>query len=807
MEVTTDKDSKAWQFFWAVTAHPVIILVSGLLIVVGFAWFVPTLEKDTRADAFIPDDHPALVFNNRTEDIFGLGDPMVLAIINDDKHGIFNPHTLALIEWLSQELEHIDNIDPERITSIATQNNIVGTEEGMEITPFFEQAPVTLIDAQAVRASVMGFPLYVGTLVSEDGTGALIIAELIDQTDAQPAYEALLELIERAPIAGKETIHVAGEGAVAGHFGDYIDTDAARLNPISFLVITVLCFIAFRTLRGALVPNVVVLATLAFAIGLMACVGTQYFVITNALPVVLIGIAVADSIHILTEYYEQAARHPNLSSRELSVTAMVRIWRAITLTTVTTIAGFFGLAIASIMPPMMYFGLYAAAGVAMAWLFSLTVVPAILTLLNRQSSPAYIVNLDITVENKGALTTSTDGQVDSFGKAVSTLGILATRFPHAITLGGIALIIAGLHGGSKIVLDETLIRGFDENEPIVIADTAINKAFAGTTFFDIMIETPEIEGLFIPENLEKMAELQRYMETHPDVGGTKSIVDYLKQMNRAINADQDGTYRLPEQLNLIAQYFLLYSATGDPTDFDEVIDYDYRLANIRVYLKTDRYTTVKKVIEYFDAYATTKFDSPEIAAFAAGRANVKYHWMKRIGQGHFLSISVALSLVLIMAAISFRSFAAGVFCLTPILVTVLGVYAYMGYTGLWLSVSSSMFAAIAIGLGVDFSIHTVASLQTVIKQGGDAGDLSLISIYNTTGRALLFNFLALALGFGTLMLSKIVILREFGSTVALAVTLSFLISLTLLPALAKLIKPRFLGYHTSVVQHEAMSRE
>lgn len=804
MAVPTDKNSKAWRFFWAVTAHPGLVVLLGALVIVGFAWFIPTLEKDTRADAFIPSDHPALVFNNRTEDIFGLGDPMVLAIINDGPYGIYNPHTLALIAWLSQQLEHIDNIDPDRITSIATENNIIGTEEGMEITPFFDQAPTTLADAQVVKTSVMGFPLYVGSLVAEDGSGALIVAELVDQTAAQPVYEALLDLVERAPVGANETVHVAGEGAIAGYFGHYIDADAARLNPISSLVITVLCFIAFRTIRGALVPNVVVLATLAFAIGLMAAVGTKYFVITNALPVVLIGIAVADSIHILTEYYEQAARHPELSARELSVTAMVRIWRAITLTSVTTIAGFIGLAIATIMPPMMYFGLYAAAGVAMAWLFSLTIVPAILTLLSRQCSPAYR-NGASSIE---ADLSSSDGtEVDGFGKAVNSLGMVATRFPRLVIAIAIALIIAGLHGGSKITLDETLIRGFDKKEPIVLADAAINKAFSGTTFFDIMVETPEIEGLFNPENLQKIADLQEFMAAHPDVGGTTSIVDYLKQMNRAINANRDEAYRLPGGVDLTAQYFLLYSATGDPTDFDNVIDYDYRLANIRVYLKTDRYSTVKKVIEYFEDYATTSFDSPAIAAFATGRANVKYHWMKRIGQGHFLSISVALSLVFMMAAISFRSMAAGLFCLAPILVTVLSIYAYMGYTGIWLSVSSSMFAAIAIGLGVDFSIHTVASLQSTIKQEADTGDLPLTAIYNTTGRALLFNFLALALGFGTLMLSKTGILREFGSTVALAVALSFIISLTLLPALAKIFRPGFLGYSRLAVQYRADSLE
>ncbi len=101
-------------------------------------------------------------------------------------------------------------------------------------------------------------------------------------------------------------IYVAGEGAVSGYMGAYIDSDATRLNPIAGLIITIVLFIAFRTWRATIIPNVVVLGTVASALGVMAAFGVPFFVITNALPVVLIGIAVADSIHIFSQYYEEA---------------------------------------------------------------------------------------------------------------------------------------------------------------------------------------------------------------------------------------------------------------------------------------------------------------------------------------------------------------------------------------------------------------------------------------------------------------------------------------------------------------------
>lgn len=781
----------AQRFFLAVTAHPKSVIAGSLLTIAVFLAFLPSLEKDISSDAFMSKGHPALVFRNKTRDIFGLGDPMVIALVNKGENGVFNPASLALLQWLSLELESIDNIDPEGIKSLATENNIVGSQGGMEIEPFLEPIPASLTEARAIKNAVMKFPLYVGSLVAEDGSGTLIVAELIDETLAQQTYRDLLKLVARAPLGPDDELHIAGEGALTGYFGDYIDADASRLNPICALLIAVLCYIAFRTLRAIFIPYFVVLATVAGALGLMAAFDVAFFIITNALPVILIGIAVADSIHILTEYYALAAARPNASSRELSVAAMTSIWRAITLTSLTTMAGFVGLAVATIMPPMMYFGLFALIGVGIAWLFSLTAVPALLCLLKPQSSDAYRTAATAT-SALNAQANLRPNQLDIFGKSVQSLGSVVIRFPVFFVACATSVAIAGFHGASKIYVDETITRAFDPSEPIIIANDTINASFDGTYFFDIMIETKENEALFKPENLQKMEQLQQFLERHPNVKGTSSIVDYLKQMHRAMNADAPEYYRLPDQEELIAQYFFLYSTSAGPTDFEEEVDYDYRLANIRVNLMRDQFTYVKPVMEDLHQYIQTHFPGDAIKAHPTGRTNVNYHWMKQLGDSHFISVAVTLCLVFLMAAVSFRSLVAGLFCLAPVAVTVLGIYAYMGYSGLWLSINSSMFASIAIGLGVDFSIHTVERIQTAVRSAGLVSDEALLSVYRTTGRALLFNFLALAIGFGTVSFSKVVILQEFGSSIALSMTISFFASLTLLPALAKKIQPKFL---------------
>jgi predicted RND superfamily exporter protein len=778
--------TRAWYFFRCVTFWPKTIIALGLMLIIGFASFIPTLEKDTRADAFIPPDHPALLFRDKVEDIFGLQDPMVIAVVNEGEAGIFNPHSLALVEWLTRRLETVDSIDPERITSLATENDIIGTEDGMLVEPFFESPPPTQAAADAVRTAVMDFPLYVGSLVSRDGAGTLIVAELDDQTNAQQVYEELLEIVEQAPVEEGEQLYVAGEGAVAGYMGAYIDADALRLDPIAGLVITLVCFVAFRTLRGTLIPNLVVAATAASALGLMAAAGVSFFVITNALPVVLIGIAVADSIHILSQYYEEVALHPDDTPRDVTVRTMLHMWRPVTLTSLTTMAGFLGLYFASMMPPMQYFGLFAMIGVGVAWAYSLTVVPAVLSLLRLKPSRAYQRHAG---ENSS--------RVDGFGRVLDVLGRAVVRAPRQILLVAFTIIVIGGFGASKIQLDETLIRVFHPDEPLHIADSTLNRVFDGTHYLDIMVETPEPEELFKPENLQRIEALQRWLEMQAHVNGTTSIVDYLKQMNKALNEDQPEAYHLPENPDLIAQYFLLYSASGDPTDFQEEVDYDYQLANVRARLDDGRYSVEKVVIEAAQDYIDTHFNAPGIRANLSGRVNVDYHWIKRLGESHVVSVAISLLLVWLMATVSFRSAIAGTIALLPVVATILMIYAVMGFTGIWLSVGTSMFAAISIGLGVDFSIHTIERLQTLLRDTRYSMDEAILQLYPSTGRALLFNFAALALGFGVLTTSKVVVLHEFGVLVAVAIATSFLSSMTVLPALVKVFKPGFLWQENS----------
>jgi predicted RND superfamily exporter protein len=372
------------------------------------------------------------------------------------------------------------------------------------------------------------------------------------------------------------------------------------------------------------------------------------------------------------------------------------------------------------------------------------------------------------------------------------LGTATYNFPRTMVIAALVVTVSGLLAASRIVVDEDPIVIFDEAEPIRIADALINREMDGANVLDIVIETPDIEGLFEPAALKKMEALQVYAEALPKVGGSVSVVDYLKKMNRALNEGADEAYRLPDSRDAVAQYFLLYSAMGDPTDFEEEIDYDYRTANIRVNLKSSSYQDFKVVVEALQSYIDQNFSNSDLRANLSGRVNLNYHWIKDLGSSHFRGLVVALISVWLVAGLLFRSMLAGVFALLPVAASILLIYATMVAMDIRLGVGTSMFAAVAIGLGVDFAIHTLQRYRVYYHQHmGDPGQVAIV-FYSSTGKALLLNFLAIGCGFGILMVSKVASLNNFGGILLVSVGTSFLASMTLLPALLRLLNPRFI---------------
>ena len=189
------RETRSWRFFWAVTAYPKTVLALCALAIMGALAALPGLTRDTSAEAFLSPDEPAVVSRKKVQEIFGLADPIVVAILNDGPSGVFNPQTLRLVQTLSDGIGNLPGINADRVTSLSTQDDIIGTADGLLVEPFFEEPPETQAEADAVREAVLGFELYVDSLVAADGSATLIIAELEDEDLGEQTYREVMALI------------------------------------------------------------------------------------------------------------------------------------------------------------------------------------------------------------------------------------------------------------------------------------------------------------------------------------------------------------------------------------------------------------------------------------------------------------------------------------------------------------------------------------------------------------------------------------------------------------------------------------
>ena len=776
------RSTRAGRFFWAVTGRPRIVLALSLLLLLVPAAFLPALTKDSSNMANIAVDHPARVATDRVTEIFGLSDEdsMVVVVVDPTPGGVFDVQTLGLIEWLTRSIQRLEGVDPEEVTSLATEKDIVGKDWGMEVMPFFDTPPATAEAAAAVRDAVLGFDLYVDGLVAANGGAAAIVVELLEGTDANAVYHELLRLAADAPTWG-EAVHVAGIGAFNARIGEYVEADAQKLNPIAALVIVLILVVAYRTVRGVALAALPMIGAVIAAFGAMGALGVPVFTLTNSVSVILIAIGVCDGIHILGQYYAEVARRPGAGGRELAVRSMLEMWRPVTITSITTIAGFLVISATTDVPPMEWYGVFATIGVTTALLLCLFAIPAALTLLPPRPSPAF------------RLRVGDDRPIDAFGRFTGALGRNVVARPVLCLAVSAVVVAAAATGALRMQIDNSPSNYLGETEPLRIAFDEANRALGGMTNLDILVETNAADALYEPGNLRRIDALQSFVETLPHVVTSRSISDYVKQMHRAMNADDEAFYTIPDDSNLIAQYFLAYSASASPTDFEEVVDSHFRMANIRVPLDLSRSSTSSAVVRATRRFLDERFEGDGLRVSLAGWANLGHYWRLDIARSQWLGLPAALLAVGAVAGLCLRSTVAGVLAVVPTFVAVLLVYGVMGVCGIWMDFANSVLAALAVGVTVDFAVHTLDRLVELCRGRGLPLTQAYAELFPLTGRALLFNFAAIALGFGVLASSSIPPLSRFGILVVICVAASGLASLTLLPALLSVLRPRFLG--------------
>jgi predicted RND superfamily exporter protein len=769
------------DYFGWVAAHPWPVLIAGAVLALAVGSGVFRLTRNTSPDAFIPPHHAALAAKRQVDSTFGLTEPVAVGVIRDAAGGVFNPRTLALIRDLTQAIQRLPQLGPRDVLSLATESGVYVDKDGEPgFDKLMKQVPADADGCAALKRDVFSYELYKGTLVAADGTAACIVIRLRDDRQADALYHALMELLDRFPV-NDERLVVAGEAVVRARMGKAVSDDALRMNFIVPLVMFGLVVLAYRTVRGFVLPLAVIGAASAVALGLMGWAGVPVYIVTNGIFVVIMALSVSYSLNLMGQYYEEQLQLGGRSREEVIVTACTTLCLPVLFTSTTDFTGFLAFYFTGGMPPIMHFGLFTCAGVAGALLYAFTVLPAGLAVLPLKQSRA------VARQNE-------PGQLDAVGVALGRVGAFIYRRCSAVLLAGAGLVAIGGWGASGLIVNDARMLAFREAHPLVQAARALNAKFDGTSELNVVLTASRKGGVLGPEALRRIEALEAFTESLPYVGGTHSLAGWVKRAHQKLHEEKPEYYAIPGDPSDTKYYLDTLGASTSPMAslLREAVDPTYTSVNLTVRLRSSEYVHERAVVEAVEKYLREHFPAPDWQTQLAGRVNLDYHWLRLIKTSHVWGVVFSALCTLIQTALMFRSFVAGVVCTFTVGFVCLVNYAVMGFAGVPLGVGTSMFASIAIGVGVNPAIHILDRLRMELPAPGAEPERVFAAALAFTGYRLFYAAFVLVVGFGLLCLSEFRTLVEFGLLIGLAIGTAFVASVTLLPALMAAWKPRFI---------------
>jgi len=442
----------------------------------AFPWLNP-VRVDTDPENMLRQDEPARVFHNRMKETFNLHDMIVVGVVNEQHpQGVFNPDTLARVHELTEFAKGLtgENVGAEQpnegvvradIIAPSTVDNI--EQAGLGTVRFewlMAKPPQTVEQAEEIRANAERIPFLDGTLVSEDGKALAIYLPITSKKLSFEVWSKLNDKIET--FQGQEQWHITGLPVANDVFGVEMFKQMAISAPLAMLVIFLLMLVFFRKLVLIVSPLLVALVSVIVTMSLLVVTGNTIHIMSSMIPIFIMPIAVLDSIHILSEFFD---RYQASRNRVQTIEETIRtLFLPMLYTSITSAAGFASLALTPI-PPVQVFGIFVAFGILAAWILTITLIPAYVMFIPEGR-----------LENFGAAHTDDEQDGSLITRLLQAVGRSTYRRSKAYLGLTVLLIGVAAYGISLIQINDNPTKWFKKDHPIRLADRVLNEHFGGT---------------------------------------------------------------------------------------------------------------------------------------------------------------------------------------------------------------------------------------------------------------------------------------------------------------------------------------
>jgi uncharacterized protein len=757
-----------------VVRHRIFVVIAMLTVTGFWASQLPALRVEIDPDANLPQDHPYIQALKTLEKTFGEKNLVVIGFFPRDGH-IYTVPFLTKLRRITRRIGEMPGLIRSTYLGIGTPlaKAIEGDGDTLLVRQVLENTPASVADALEVRRRLQANGLYLGTIAAADGSAAAIIANF-KLSPEMPGYPEIQDRL--AAIVAEEN-----DGSFDVHFGGIVALNAglARITertvvlfPLALLVIALLHFEAFRTLQGMFLPVVTAILAVVWSLGLMGCLRIPLDPFNTTTPILILAVAAGHAVQILKRYYEEYERY-----RDAHVAIRVAVSKVgpVMLTAGTIAALSFFSLIAFRTNTIRNFGLLAGFGIVATLLIELTLTPAVRAMLRAP--------------RRGELA----GEARSgrlLSRVLARLAALVSARPRLVVFVALLTVVVSAVGASRIRVDTSFKRQFPRAHPVRVADDILGRTFSGTNTLVFLVDGHEAGALHDPAALNAIDRLQRFVEADPSVGKTLSIVDYLKAMHQALNGGDASFSVVPPSAELVSQYLFLYSMSGGPEDLNSQIDPEHRHAAVRVFLRNDSTDYGEHLLARIKQQVAATMP-PGFVVRYSGTIASSAALTEAMVHGKILNMLQIAFIIVLVAGLVLRSFLGGVLVAVPLAVAVLVNFGVMGFLGIPLDVMTAPIAAMAVGIGSDYAVYFMFRFREEIAVSR-THTLALASTMQTSGKAIVYVSSAIAGGYLVLCVSGFVFHIELGVLVALAMVVSSLAAITLLPALLLLTSPSFL---------------
>lgn len=751
-----------------IVKHPYLIVLAAVILVAGsLMGMPPRLNSDF--EVYFGSGNSHLATYRQMQADYATTDNALFVVVPDSGK-IFSNDSLAIVQeitesgWLLPYATRVDSITNFQHTEADGDELVAGD---------LVENPKTADAAQLEKARQIALsePQLINRLISPaaDATGINVTFSLpgADKNREIPEVVAAVRTLVKDYETRYPDIKIYTTGRIVNNnaFREASIYDVTHIVPLAFAIamalIALYLYIASRSLLtmvfGTGATLIIVVASIATTMGIAAWLDIEISPPVANAPTMILTLAIADCIHLLVTYFQQM--RAGLPRRAAMVESLRLNQQPIFLTSITTVVGFLSLNYSD-SPPFQDLGNVVAMGVVIAWVFAVTLLPAITVLLP----------IRVNIREKQQATQS-------------RLADFVIKRRHSLFMVMLIAIVVTTSFLPSNRLNDVWAEYFDKSMEVRQNSDLIRARLTSPNSIEFSLAAGEENGVADPEYLKHLEAFSTWLAAQPEILHVNTFTDVMKRLNKSMHGDDPAFYRLPEDRELAAQYLLLYELSLPfGLDLTNQLTMNKDASRVIGTIRDSSTATVLALQEHASEWL--RANAPAMMYHEGTSTDVMF---AHIGYSNVRSMlqgtAIALLIISVVLGIALRSVKFGVISLIPNIIPACAAFGLWGIIDGEIGLGLSVVAGMTLGIVVDYTVHFLSKYLRAQREYGFDEPAAIRYAFGTVGTALIITTLILVANFSVLAFSDFALNGDMGMLTAITIVIALLVDFFFLPPL------------------------